>query len=147
MPRAPRISETQEHRVIAAYFRKIGLGGTAVALHLRNERHGDWQRIEAARMGVRAGVPDWVVLNAGRAIFIEIKPRGWRARREKTGAYTAHERRQLAVHDALRRARCPVEICETLDEVLDTLRRYGVTLRTESPVTEAIRRGFRDAAE
>lgn len=138
----PRISETQEHLVIASYFRKIGLGGLAIACHLRNERHGDYQRMLAARMGVQKGMPDWLILDGGGAGFLELKPRGWKAKRAKTGAYTPHEYIQLEMHRKLKLAGAWVDICETLDEVLESLIYHGVPLRTESITTERIRKGF-----
>jgi hypothetical protein len=141
-PTAPKISETAEHRAIVAYLKRIGLGGHAYWWHNRNERAGDYQRIQAARMGVQSGLPDFGFVDGGGAGFIEIKPRGWKARTNRTGTYTAHERRQLDVHTALKRAGAWVEICETLDEVLDVLVRQGVPLRTESLTTERIKAGF-----
>jgi len=141
-PRMPKVSETQEHLLIASYFRKIGLGGCAMAFHLRGERHGHMQRITAKKMGVIAGLPDWMVVDSGRAGFIELKPRGFKARTAKTGTYTVHERRQLDVHAALKRAGAWVEICESLEEVIDVLRRHGVPLRSESLTSERIKRGF-----
>jgi hypothetical protein len=42
----------------------------------------------------------------------------------------------------LKRAGAWVEVCESLDEMLDALVRHGVPLRTESLTTERIRRGF-----
>lgn len=143
--RAPKVSETAEHLTIAGYFRKIGLGGHAVVFHLRGERAGLRQGMLAKRMGVVAGLPDWMVLDGGKAGFIELKPRGFKTRTARTGTYTPHERRQLDVHAALRRAGAWVEICESLEEVLDTLRHYGVPLRSESLTTERIKAGFRAA--
>ena len=146
VPKPPKISETAEHATIAAYFRKIGLGGNALAYHHRNERTGRMQRIIAARMGVLAKLPDWEILNDnGYAGFIELKQRGWKVRTNRTGNYNEHEQAQLAMHDRLRKAGYWVEICETLDEVLDVLRRHQVPLRTESLTTERIKAGFRAA--
>lgn len=139
---APKISETAEHLVIAQYLKRTGLGGTAVMFHLRNERMGASQRGTAARMGVLSALPDWCVIDGGRAGFIELKQRGWKRRTERTGTYTPHERKQLAMHKRLRVAGAWVEICESLDEVLDTLVRYGVPLRTEALTIERMRRGF-----
>jgi hypothetical protein len=141
-PAAPKVSETAEHRVIVAYLRRIGLGGTAFWFHTRNERPGHYQRIEAARMGVQSGLPDFGFVDAGESGWIEIKPRGWRDRTSRTGTYTPHERRQLEVHATLKRAGAWVEVCESLDEMLDALVRHGVPLRTESLTTERIKRGF-----
>jgi hypothetical protein len=138
----PHISETQEHLVIATYFKKVGLGGVAIACHIRNERTGHAQRIMAARMGIMKGMPDWLIIDAGRAGFLELKPRGWKAKRAKTANYTPHELIQLETHRRLKVAGAWVEICETLDEVLDVLRHHGVPLRQESITTERIRAGF-----
>jgi hypothetical protein len=140
--KAPRISETQEHLTIATYFKKIGLGGVAVACHIRNERIGHAQRIMASRMGILKGMPDWLIVDSGQAGFLELKPRGWKAKRAKTAAYTQHELIQLETHKRLKRAGAWVEICETLEEVLDALRYHGVPLRTESITAERIRAGF-----
>lgn len=142
--RAPKITETQEHLVIATYFKKIGLGGNAIALHHRNERAGHMQRIIAARMGVLAKLPDWQIID-GKPGFIELKERGWKARTARTGNYTAHEEAQLKMHNRLRLAGAWVEICETLEEVLAVLFRHGVPLRSESLTTERIKAGFATA--
>lgn len=138
----PKISETAEHRTIAAYFKKIGLGDGARAYHIRNERVGDMQRVTASAMGVASGLPDWLFVHNGKAGWIELKPRGWKVLRARTGNYTGHERRQLDRHAELRAAGCWVYICETLDEILELLRFHGVPLRTESITTERIRAGF-----
>ena len=143
---APKITETAEHLTIASYLQKTGLGGTAVMFHLRGERQGYNQRAVAARMGVLSSLPDWCVVDGGQAGFIELKPRGWKKRTAKTGTYTPHERKQLAMHKKLCIAGAWVEICETLDEVLDVLVRYGVPLRSDSLTAERIRRGFSEAA-
>ena len=141
--KAPKITETAEHRTIAGYLRKVGLGGTAVMFHLRNERVGARQRATAAQMGVLSKLPDWCVVDGGRVGFIELKTRGWRKRTEKTGTYTPHELAQAAMHQRLRRAGAWMEPCETLEEVLDALVRHGVPLRTESLTIERLRAGFR----
>lgn len=144
--RAPAKTETDEHLTIAAYFRKVGLGSGALAIHVRNERPGDWQRIQANKMGVMPGVPDWLILGAVSPGWCEIKPRGWCARKQHTGNYTVHELRQLETHEKLRAAGCWVVIVETLDEMLTALAAHGVPLRRESITTERIRRGFENAA-
>lgn len=139
---APKISETQEHQAIVAYLKRIGLGGNAFWFHCRNERPGDYQRIQAAQMGVRSGLPDFGFVDGRQSGWIEVKPRGWRDRTNRTGTYTAHERRQLDIHAALKRAGAWVEICETLEECLAALAQHGVPLRTESLTNERIKRGF-----
>lgn len=144
-PSAPKISETSEHRVIASYFKKISLGGNAVAFHIKNDQPTNWQRLNAARMGVLPGIPDWCIINNGSVIFAEQKPRGWRDRKQRTGNYTAHEHRQLATHESLRRAGASVFYFETLDELLTELLARGVPLQSESISNERIRRGFQNA--
>jgi hypothetical protein len=143
--RLPKITETAEHRTIASWVRKLGPGGTAVMFHLRGERHGYNQRAVAARMGVLSKLPDWCCIDGGRVGFIELKPRGWTRRTDRTGTYTEHEREQIKMHARLRRAGAWVEICETLDEVQDTLVRYGVPLRNESQTLERLKRVFAEA--
>ena len=142
----PPISETSEHLRIAHHLRRHGIANDAVVFHLRGERIGHKQRATAARMGVLSKLPDWQVLADGRAGFIELKPRGWRARREKYGTYTTHEYQQLAMHERLRNAGAWVEICETLDEFLDVLAGHGVEVHAETIADTLIRRGAERAA-
>ena len=142
--RAPKITETQEHRTVAAYLEKIGgLGGYAMAYHIRNEQATAWARAEAVRMGIKVKIPDWGLLDGlGNAGFIEMKKRGWKARTAKTGNYTEHEQAQLALHKQLRLGGYWVEICETLEEWLQACRDHNVPLRSESITAERIRRGI-----
>lgn len=135
-------TETAEHRTVAAYFAKIGLADNAIAFHVRNERHGDGQRLLAGKMGILPGLPDWLIIHRGRVGAIEIKPRGWKARKQRTDNFTPHETKQLVTHDKLLAAGCWVEICETLEEILDSLVQHGVPLRNESITTERIRKGI-----
>lgn len=145
--RAPKITETEEHRTIASYLKKVGgLGGYAMAIHIRNEQTTAWARMEAVRMGIKVKIPDWGILNGlGSAGFIEMKKRGWKARTAKTGNYNEHEQAQLALHKQLRLGGYWVEICETLEEWLEACRKHGVPLRSESVTDERIRRGFQSA--
>lgn len=140
--RAPRITETQEHKAIAAYFRKIGLGPGALAIHIRNENGSAWERMMGKTMGVMSGVPDWLILSNGDAGFIELKPRGFKEKLSRGVGITPHVARQLKTQTQLRDAGGWVEICETLEDVLATLQRHGVPLRAESKSTELIRRAM-----
>jgi hypothetical protein len=103
---------------------------------------GARQRATAAQMGVLSSLPDWCVIDGGRVGFIELKPRGWRTRTDKTGTFTLHECKQLSMHARLRLAGAWVEVCETLDEVLDVLVHHGVPLRNESETIERLKRSF-----
>jgi hypothetical protein len=145
---APQLSETQVHLQVADYFRKVGLGGCAIAFHIRNERTGPWQKINAHRMGILPGVCDWIVLDVGQAGFIELKPSGWKASKRRSAKYTPHELRQGEAQALLRRAGCWVEVCESLDEVLATLRYHGVPLKedlAEPPLITALRQSMTEA--
>lgn len=144
---APKINETAEHRTIASYFRKIGLGPGALPIHIRNERGSAWERMVAGKMGVLSGIPDWLILYTGDALFIELKERGFNEKLARGVGLTPHVLRQLETHDRIRECGHPVEICETLDDVLVVLRRYGVPLLSESISTERIKRGFAAAME
>jgi hypothetical protein len=116
-------------------------------IHLRGERAGAMQRAIAGRMGVISGVPDWLVVGSGRTGFIELKERGWKSRRERFGNYTAHEWRQLDMHDQLRCAGAWVEVCETLDEVIETLARHGIEVNAMSRSNVLIEAGAARVAE
>jgi len=143
----PKVTETKEHLRISGHIKKYGLADGAVMIHLRGERAGAMQRAIAGRMGVVSGVPDWLVVGGGRVGFIELKERGWKSRRDRWGNYTAHEWRQLDMHDQLRCAGAWVTICETLEEVIDCLASYGVTVNTTSRSNVLIEAGAARAAE
>src|SRR3954452_18144496 len=145
---APAPTETQVHLQVADYFRTVGLGGCAIAFHIRNERTGPWQKINAHRMGILPGVCDWIVLDVGQAGFIELKPLGFKDSKRRNNKYTPHELRQGEAQALLRRAGCWVEVCESLDEVLATLRYHGVPLKedlAEPALITALRQSMSEA--
>jgi hypothetical protein len=130
------------HLQVADYLRKVGLGPGAACFHVRNERTGTWQKIEAHRMGILPGCPDLVVISNGRCGFIELKRPGWSRAKARSGKYTAHELRQAEAQRLLKLAGCWVETCESLGEFLGALRRHKVPLREtkiETPVITALR--------
>jgi hypothetical protein len=136
------------HLQVAEYLRKVGLGPGAIALHVRNERTGTWQKIEAHRMGILPGCPDFVVISNGRCGFIELKRPGWSRAKARSGKYTAHELRQAEAQRLLKLAGCWVETCESLGEFLGALRRHKVPLREakiETPVITALRNALTQA--
>jgi hypothetical protein len=146
--RRPRITERDVHLQVADYFRKVGLGPGATALHVRNERTGTWQKIEAHRMGILPGCPDWLIISRSRAGFIELKRPGFKRTKARTGKYSAHELRQHEAQRLLQLAGCWVEVCESLEEVLAALRRHKVPLRdtkAEGPVITALRNALTQA--
>jgi hypothetical protein len=145
---APVPTETQVHLQVASYFKKVGLGGCALAFHIRNERPGRWEKIQAHRMGILPGVCDWVILDGGQAGFTELKPAGWKDSKRRSSKYTAHELRQGEAQELLRRAGCWVDICETLPEVIASLRYHGVPLKAdlkEPALITALRRSMSEA--
>lgn len=137
-------TETQEHIAIARYL-AVALAGHAVAWHTRNEDGSAWGRIQAVRMGILGGNVDWFILDGGRLLGFEIKPRGWKARHAKSGKYTPHELRQIETHKRLRMAGAVVEIIETLDELRERLVHHCVPLR-EVGFRAAVERGLALAA-
>jgi hypothetical protein len=131
---APPPTETQVHLQVASYFKRVGLGGCALAFHIRNERPGRWEKIQA---------------HGGQAGFIELKPKGWKDSKRRSNKYTPHELRQGEAQELLRRAGCWVDICESLDEVIATLRYHGVPLKAdlkEPALITALRRSMAEAA-
>jgi hypothetical protein len=74
-------------------------------------------------MGVKAGVPDMVVIDAGRATWLELKA---------SKGVTSDE--QKACHTALRQAGCAVYVIRSLDEAIIALRECGVPMRIAEAV-------------
>lgn len=69
-------------------------------------------------LGVKAGLPDVLVINDGRAIWLELKSAKGRL---SVG--------QQECHAALARARCAVAVVRSLDDAIEALQRAGVPLR------------------
>lgn len=145
--RAPKISETQEQLVIVAYINQHEFVDDVIWTHIRAERSNAVDGRRAKKMGVKPSLPDLMFIPPKPLTrgWIEMKERGWRARREKSGKYTEHEQKQLAMHARLRDRGDWVVICETLDEVKAVFNLAGMPLRPESRTTERIRRGFATA--
>ena len=80
--------------------------------------HGGGGVIRGAQLkaaGVRAGVPDIMLIHEGRVYFCELK----------TG-YTRVSQDQKDCHAAILAAGGKVEVCRHLDEVTDCLKRWGI---------------------
>ena len=69
-------------------------------------------------MGLRAGVPDWLIVHDGRALLVELKT--------KTGRVSEV---QASAHHDLVMAGAQVAICRSVDDVEAALRAWGVPLR------------------
>lgn len=69
-------------------------------------------------MGLKPGVPDVLILDAGRAYWLELKaPKGTVTQAQKH------------CHAALGRAGCQVAVIRSLDDVLPMLRNWGIALK------------------
>jgi hypothetical protein len=107
-----------EDQIQRAVFEHLRVRGApdVFAFHVPN---GGWRsRIEAAileGLGVRAGVPDVIVVKNGRTYALELKTPGGRL----TEA-------QYAAHAALRTAGAAVATSFSLDDALAQLERWGL---------------------
>jgi hypothetical protein len=72
-------------------------------------------------VGVKPGTPDILILDGGRALWLELK--------SKHGKVSAAQR---DTHTLLRRAKSPVGVVRNLDEVITFLRFHNVPLRIAS---------------
>jgi len=79
-------------------------------------RYNEAKRLKA--MGVRAGIPDIGIVWDGKIAWLELKA-------GKGGASDI----QLYRHEQLRRARSPVSLCKTIDDVIAALTAAGVPLK------------------
>jgi hypothetical protein len=77
------------------------------------------------RAGLKAGVPDILVIHAGQAIFIELK--------SSTGTTTPT---QKEIHMRLLDAKALVFVCNSLDMVIAVLEGAGVPLRRTKGATD-----------
>lgn len=145
-PRPLKISETEEQKFVVAYIRKFGFEDPLTQwFHYRAERAGLWQALEAKRMGVNTKFPDLHVFRMTNRGWIEMKERGFKDKLARGVGINEHVTAQLAKHEELRANGDWVEICETLEEVQDTLRRHGMPLRFESMTSKRLRAGFEKA--
>jgi hypothetical protein len=136
--KAPVPTETQVHRQVVDYLRKVGFSADVVWTHIRGERAGASQRIRAAQMGVTPKLPDFLFIYKGRVLFIELKKGGFSQKK----SFNEHEISQMIMHERLRANGACVEVCETREDVISFLIRSGFPLRIENITSERIRRGF-----
>jgi len=88
-------------------------------------------------MGLKAGVPDLLLLHQSRSLWIELKsPRG------------ALSEAQRRCHEAINNAGCrPVVVCRSLDDVQAALAFWGIPTRETKPSLDRIRRGIATAGD
>jgi hypothetical protein len=91
------------------------------------------QASKFARLRVRRGWPDVLVVFDGRCIGIELKRRGGALSRSRMVPTRRGGRRlvegQAETHAQLRAAGMTIAVCDSVDAVLDALRAAGVPLR------------------
>lgn len=71
--------------------------------------------VNLKRMGLKNGIPDLCIINAGLAYFIEVKTDKGRL-----------SENQKKVVDLLRKAGTPVEVCTSVSEVATVLKRWNL---------------------
>lgn len=109
------------HRAVALYL-DLALGDGATWFHPANG--GGRSRAEAGvlkALGVKSGVPDVMIVCAGRVFGIELKTNKGRLSPAQT------ER-----HAILRDAGCPVEIARSVDDVDACLRAWNIPTRARA---------------
>ena len=110
------------HRQIAVFL-DVALAGNATWTTIPLGGGGKLRGSILKGLGAKQGFPDVMVLDAGRAIFLELKaPKG------------RVSPAQEACHRALRRAGAPVYIIRSLEEAIAALRQAGVPLRVAEAV-------------
>lgn len=116
---APRRHDEDELQHAVCLFLAVALPSDATYFAVPNggKRHAR----EAARMkglGLRAGVPDLIVIHRGRALFLELKT--------KRGVMSAA---QKAMQQLLIYSGATVVVCRRVDDVERALRDAGLPLR------------------
>ena len=103
-----------------AQFLDLALLPGAVYFHVPNQRgtRKRWENALLKALGVKAGIPDIVVVYAARAFFIELKAPGRLA-----------SKIQKDMHAQLGDAGCPVAVCKTLPEVEGVLAAWEIPMR------------------
>jgi len=135
----PAPTETQEHRAIAEWC-KWALPPEVFAFHVPMGSASGGNRLSDAAKGAVPGMVDWLILYRGRAYGIELKERGWLARKAKVFRFSDHERRQDEVQSRLRYVEVPVAIVETLELFQAQLDYWGIPVRSVKLGDEALAR-------
>lgn len=113
--RQKSLSEDQIHRAVVQHLKARARKGT-VYFHPANG--GQRNKTEAARfvgLGVKAGVPDLIILSRGKTFGLELKV--------EKGRVTPI---QKSVHEEMRAAGATVEVAFGLDDALAQLVEWGI---------------------
>lgn len=108
------------HRQVAEFL-TYGLGGTAWWTTFPAGGGGVERGRVLQSIGLKPGVPDILVIDGGRALWLELKaPKG------KLSMF------QVVCHQNLHHARSSVAVCRSLDEVIAFLTEQGVPMRARA---------------
>lgn len=116
-----RMQEQALHKSVAQLFAAILTPATFATTFPA----GGGGRVRGAilkSMGLRAGVPDWLLVHDGRAYFIELK-----------GPEGTVSKDQTACHLDLEDAGSKVYVCRSLNDVVAALERWGIPTRVAKP--------------
>jgi hypothetical protein len=126
--------EATLQRAIAKYLRTVlvppGTWFTSIAHGVRLDDDGDvaWLRgAQAQGRGTKSGIPDMLILDGGRAYWGEVK--------SMKGTLSDAQRETIP---AIQRARCPVAIWRSIDDVAASLAEWGIPTREAKRSMEGI---------
>ena len=123
-------TEQHLHREVIRFL-TTALGRDSFSCHIPNG--GYRTPTEGAilkAMGTVAGVPDILIIHAGRAFWIELKaPPKTLASGKKSTAQPAVSDAQIRTISALERAGSPVSVCRSIDEVQAQLVAWRIPTR------------------
>jgi hypothetical protein len=108
-----------------AQFLTFALGGSAVWTTVPLGGGGRLRGAILHGLGTKPGMPDILIIDGGRALWLELK--------STHGKVSAAQR---DTHTLLRRAKSPVGVVRSLDEVITFLRFHGVPLRLAADAAE-----------
>lgn len=121
-PKKLRRTPEQDLQRQIAQFLAIGLAGNSWWSTIPLGGGGKVRGAILRGMGAKKGMPDLLIINDGKAIWIEVK--------SYTGAVSEAQKR---CHTELRRARCSVYVVRSLDDVIAALTECGVPMRASAP--------------
>lgn len=135
--RKQRQNPEETLQIQVCHFLDVALDGNSWYSTIPLGGGGRMRGARLKRAGTKSGIPDIVVTNDRRAIWIELKA----ARGVLSDA-------QLYCHAQIRRSRCPVYVCKSLDAVIAALTEAGVPLKatTEPRIITAMRGAIAEVA-
>lgn len=123
-------SEEAFHRAVAQTLSLVLLPGSLAT----TIPSGGGGRIRGARlkaMGLLPGLPDWLIAHGGKTLWIELKTAAGRVSPE-----------QKLCHDRLRLTGHAVEVCRSIDQVVNALDRHNIPHRLVLPTGAVFKNGM-----